>query len=56
MDGALKAAAICGTFDVRNYGDLLFPLVARHRLADLATEGTTRHPITLFDPRRLVTT
>jgi sarcosine oxidase len=25
-------------------------------LADLATEGTTRHPITLFDPRRLVTT
>lgn len=25
-------------------------------LADLATEGATRHPITLFDPRRLVTT
>jgi sarcosine oxidase len=25
-------------------------------LADLATEGATRHPITLFDPRRLATT
>ena len=25
-------------------------------LADLATEGGTRHPISLFDPRRLVTT
>ena len=22
--------AICGTFDVRNLGDLLFPLIARH--------------------------
>jgi sarcosine oxidase len=25
-------------------------------LADLATEGATRHPISLFDPKRLVTT
>ena len=24
--------AICGTFDVRNVGDLLFPLIARHEL------------------------
>jgi len=24
--------AICGTFDVRNLGDLLFPLIARHEL------------------------
>src|SRR5262245_7700076 len=24
--------AICGTFDVRNLGDLLFPLLARHEL------------------------
>jgi sarcosine oxidase len=25
-------------------------------LADLATTGITAHPISLFDPRRLVTT
>ncbi len=25
-------------------------------LADLATSGATAHPISLFDPRRLVTT
>jgi hypothetical protein len=28
-------ALICGTFDVANYGDLLFPIVAAHRLAPL---------------------
>ena len=24
--------AMCGTFDIKNYGDLLFPLVLRHEL------------------------
>ncbi|MGR9073474.1 MAG: polysaccharide pyruvyl transferase family protein [Gammaproteobacteria bacterium] len=27
-----KKIAICGVFDMNNYGDLLFPLVAEHRL------------------------
>jgi sarcosine oxidase len=25
-------------------------------LADLAIDGATRHPVSLFDPKRLVTT
>jgi polysaccharide pyruvyl transferase WcaK-like protein len=27
-----RKVAICGTFDVRNFGDLLFPLIAQHQL------------------------
>lgn len=30
---AKRPVAVTGTFDVQNYGDLLFPLIARHRLA-----------------------
>jgi len=33
-----------GTFDVQNYGDLLFPLVLRHRLRDLATSFVHASP------------
>jgi len=33
-----------GTFDVRNYGDLVFPLVLRHRLRDLATSFVHASP------------
>lgn len=33
-----RRVAIFGTFDVENYGDLLFPLIAQARLADLGTE------------------
>jgi len=29
----MTKVAMCGTFDVENYGDLLFPLLARHELA-----------------------
>ncbi len=32
MSDETRTVAIVGTFDVRNYGDLLFPLVAAHRL------------------------
>jgi Polysaccharide pyruvyl transferase/2OG-Fe(II) oxygenase superfamily len=28
----MPAIGICGTFDVQNYGDLIFPLLARHEL------------------------
>src|SRR5215475_4534181 len=28
----MTAIALCGTFDVRNFGDLVFPLIARHEL------------------------
>lgn len=46
-----RRIAIFGTFDVENYGDLLFPLIARQRLADAGIEvvgvsptaGTTRY-------------
>ncbi|HSP69558.1 MAG TPA: polysaccharide pyruvyl transferase family protein [Bryobacteraceae bacterium] len=31
-DNARPAVAMCGTFDVRNFGDLLFPPVLRHEL------------------------
>ncbi len=31
-----NTVAVFGTFDVENYGDLLFPLVARRRLSDFA--------------------
>jgi GT2 family glycosyltransferase len=34
-----------GTFDVENYGDLLFPLVARARLADLGAEIVPVSPL-----------
>lgn len=29
---------MCGTFDIKNYGDLLFPLVLRHELSAVETE------------------
>ncbi len=32
-DGAVRDILVTGTFDVRNYGDLLFPLIAAHELA-----------------------
>lgn len=35
MSEAAPAVAIAGTFDVRNYGDLLFPLIAAWRLEPL---------------------
>src|SRR5512141_178395 len=31
-DNARPAVAMCGTFDVKNFGDLLFPPVLRHEL------------------------
>jgi hypothetical protein len=31
-----RTVAVFGTFDVENYGDLLFPLAARRRLSDIA--------------------
>jgi GT2 family glycosyltransferase/polysaccharide pyruvyl transferase WcaK-like protein/glycosyltransferase involved in cell wall biosynthesis len=34
-----------GTYDVENYGDLLFPLVARSRLADLGAEIVPVSPV-----------
>jgi len=34
-EDAAPTALICGTFDVGNYGDLLFPIVAAHRLGRL---------------------
>ncbi len=34
-----------GTFDVENYGDLLFPLVLRRRLEDLGVELTCVSPV-----------
>ena len=30
----MAAIAMCGTFDVENYGDLLFPLIAAHELRE----------------------
>ncbi|MFW2828524.1 polysaccharide pyruvyl transferase family protein [Sphingomonas sp. ID0503] len=38
------AVAIIGTFDVRNYGDLLFPLMAAHRL------GAHGHAVQPYSP------
>ena len=34
-----------GTFDVENYGDLLFPLVLERRLADLCDEFIRVSPV-----------
>ena len=34
-----------GTFDVENFGDLLFPLIARHRLAAAEIELTFVSPV-----------
>lgn len=37
--------ALLGTFDVPNYGDLLFPLLARHRLRATAVEPRAWSPV-----------
>ena len=34
---------MCGTFDIKNYGDLLFPLVLRHELSSIDTEFFSYH-------------
>ncbi|MDE1568025.1 polysaccharide pyruvyl transferase family protein [Aquabacter sp. P-9] len=37
-EGAARRVHVCGNFDIFNYGDVLFPLVARHRLAPAGYE------------------
>lgn len=37
-NGATRRVHVCGNFDIFNYGDVLFPLVARHRLAPAGYE------------------
>jgi polysaccharide pyruvyl transferase WcaK-like protein len=45
-EAAAKRVAITGTFDVANYGDLLFPLIARHRLGSMEVEIVPVSPTT----------
>jgi len=45
-EAAAKRVAITGTFDVANYGDLLFPLIARHRLGSMGVEIVPVSPTT----------
>jgi polysaccharide pyruvyl transferase WcaK-like protein len=44
MNDPIKRALLFGTFDVANYGDLLFPLIARRRLADAGIDVTPVSP------------
>ena len=47
-DGAamsdVRSIAVFGTFDVQNYGDLLFPLIAQHKLASSGFRVLTVSP------------
>ena len=38
----MPAIGMCGTFDVQNYGDLIFPLLARHELQQRLGDVTLR--------------
>jgi polysaccharide pyruvyl transferase WcaK-like protein len=44
VNDAIKRVLLFGTFDVANYGDLLFPLIARRRLADAGIDVTPVSP------------
>lgn len=54
-----KKIAICGAFDMRNFGDLLFPVLAQERLGPLGYEVNTFAPtnsdpgLGLAAPRRI---
>ena len=43
LSPATFRVAMCGTFDIKNYGDLLFPLVLRHELTAVETELFSYH-------------
>lgn len=47
-----RRLAIFGTFDVENYGDLLFPLIARNRLAEVGIQVTPVSPTSVITKYR----
>lgn len=51
--GSENVTVACG---FSGHGFKFVPVVGGEILADLAITGSTAHPISLFDPRRLVTT
>ena len=46
LDG--KRVFLTGVFDMQNYGDLLFPLIARRRLAEIGAEIAPIAPTSVF--------
>ncbi|MCA0920128.1 polysaccharide pyruvyl transferase family protein [Pseudooceanicola nanhaiensis] len=40
----LRTVAVCGAFDMQNFGDLLFPVLAAHRLANHGYKVVTHAP------------